>query len=56
MSINQEVWYIQYIWGYYWATNIIMTVGFGDFTPNTYQEAYFVGFLLIILAYDITEI
>ena len=33
-----------------------MTVGFGDFTPFTYKEAYLVGFIFIILAYDITEI
>lgn len=23
-------WYIRYVWGYYWGTNIMLTVGFGD--------------------------
>lgn len=31
-AINEEPWYIQYIWAFYWACTIIMTVGFGDFS------------------------
>lgn len=23
-------WLIKYIWGYYWGTNIMLSVGFGD--------------------------
>lgn len=25
-----EDWVVKYIWGYYWGTNIMLTVGFGD--------------------------
>ena len=45
MAIDGELWNIQYFWAYYWATTIMMTVGFGDFLPNNYQEAYVVAFL-----------
>jgi len=25
----------QYVWAYYWATTIMLTVGFGDIAPVT---------------------
>ena len=34
-GINDELWHVQYLYGYYWATTIMMTVGFGDFLPLT---------------------
>lgn len=27
----------QYIWAYYWAVTIMLTVGFGDLTPSSTQ-------------------
>lgn len=27
---TSDDWAIKYIWGYYWGTNIMLTVGFGD--------------------------
>ena len=29
-NIQDSFWYTKYIWGYYWGTNIMLTVGFGD--------------------------
>jgi hypothetical protein len=34
---NNAPWHQQYIWGYYWGTTIMLTVGFGDITPANYQ-------------------
>jgi hypothetical protein len=33
-DLYDEVWSEKYIWGYYWATTIMLTVGFGDITPR----------------------
>ena len=30
-------WYEQYIWSYYWANTIMLTIGFGDFVASNYQ-------------------
>jgi hypothetical protein len=35
-SLQDRPWYERYIWGYYWATTVMLTVGFGDFTATTY--------------------
>ncbi len=32
LGIESSIWYIKYIWGYYWGTNVMLTVGFGDIT------------------------
>ena len=29
-------WYENYIWGYYWGINIMLTVGFGDIYASNY--------------------
>jgi hypothetical protein len=29
-------WHEKYIWGYYWGTNIMLTVGFGDISASNY--------------------
>jgi hypothetical protein len=36
LGIVNSSWYIKYIWGYYWGTNIMLTVGFGDITAANY--------------------
>lgn len=33
LNIQDATWYEQYIWGYYWGTTVMLTVGFGDITP-----------------------
>jgi hypothetical protein len=59
-DIYTKSWHIQYMWSIYWATTIMMTVGFGDFLPFTYKEALIVAFVeffsCIVLAYNITYI
>ncbi len=53
-------WYQVYIWSYYWACTIMMTVGFGDITPVDYRESIVVAFIeifgSIVLAYNISEV
>lgn len=34
LGISNADWYIKYIWGYYWGTNIMLTVGFGDLSAT----------------------
>lgn len=38
-DIHHAPWYEQYAWAYYWATTIMLTVGFGDLTATNYEEA-----------------
>jgi hypothetical protein len=38
-KIQNAAWYEQYIWAYYWGTTVMLTIGFGDIVPVTYQEA-----------------
>ena len=48
---------IQYAWLYYWATTIMLTVGFGDLDATNYQEAIVLKMIemvsCITLAYNI---
>jgi len=56
-NIFYSVWYEKYIWAYYWATTMMLTIGFGDIVPVTYKEALVLIFLetisCIVLAYNI---
>lgn len=56
-NLAEVEWYQQYAWAYYWAVNIMLTVGFGDFAAVNYQEAIFLIFIEMIscmtLAYNI---
>lgn len=36
-KLDDAVWYERYVWAYYWGTNVMLTVGFGDFVATTYQ-------------------
>ena len=38
-GIEGSSWFVKYIWGYYWGTNIMLTVGFGDLSATNYYEA-----------------
>jgi hypothetical protein len=42
--VNAE-WYVKYVWGYYWGTNIMLTVGFGDLSANNFYEALILIFI-----------
>lgn len=35
VNIQDSSWYIKYLWGYYWGTNIMLTVGFGDLAAQS---------------------
>jgi hypothetical protein len=60
INIQAEDWYVKYIWGYYWGTNIMLTVGFGDLAANNYYEAIILIFIetfsCITLAYNISYV
>lgn len=51
---------MKYIWGYYWGTNIMLTVGFGDISATNYYEAFALIFIeafsCITLAYNISYV
>lgn len=57
---EEQTWYKVYIWSYYWACTIMMTVGFGDISPVDYRESIIVAFIeifsSIVLAYNISEV
>lgn len=38
-NLTHAHWSEIYIWAYYWATTVMLTVGFGDITPTTTPEA-----------------
>ena len=59
-GIAGKGWSSKYIWGYYWAVNIMLTVGFGDLSATTDEEALCLIFIEIFsvmcLAYNISWI
>jgi hypothetical protein len=58
VNIQDQAWYIKYVWGYYWGTNIMLTVGFGDLCAQNTTEATVLIFIetisCITLAYNIS--
>ena len=44
-GIVNSKWIEKYIWGYYWGTNIMLTVGFGDLSATNYLEALVLIFI-----------
>lgn len=59
-DIYSASWIEKYIWGYYWGCNIMLTVGFGDISATTYQEAICLIviqiFSVMCLAYNISAV
>ena len=53
-------WMEKYVWSYYWAINIMFTVGFGDISAVTSVEAASMIFIettsCIVLAYNISKV
>ena len=53
-------WLELYLWAYYWACTMMITVGFGDFVPANVEEAVVVSLLQImssiVIAYNISQI
>ena len=45
LNIMEADWFVKYIWGYYWGTNIMLTVGFGDLYATTHVEAVYLIFI-----------
>lgn len=56
-NIADAEWFEKYIWSYYWGTNIMLTVGFGDIAASNYKEAMCLVFIetfsCIVLAYNV---
>ena len=56
-GINDSEWYEQYIWSYYWANTIMLTVGFDDMVATTSNEAlcliFIETFSCLAMAYNI---
>lgn len=50
-------WHVRYIWGVYWGTTIMFTVGFGDFAATNHMEALCLTFIEMVscisLSYNI---
>lgn len=60
IGISNADWFTKYIWGYYWGTNIMLTVGFGDLAASNTYEAIILIFIetfsCITLAYNISYV
>lgn len=60
MKIQDTEWWVRYFYAFYWGTTIMMTVGFGDVTPNNKHEVIIIAFIemfsCIVLAYNISYI
>lgn len=44
-GLSNQPWHHQYVWSYYWATTIMLTVGFGDLTPTNISEVLVIIFI-----------
>lgn len=59
-GLLHEEWYIQYMSSFYWSIVTVMTVGYGDITPQNYLERCFCLFIILfggmIFPYSINSI
>ena len=59
-ELHHLLWHEKYIWSCYWSTNIMLTVGFGDISAVTTQEAMCLIFIemlsCILLTYNINSV
>ena len=59
-NIENETWFIRYIYTFYYSIVTMMTVGYGDITPNNYIECSFSIVFIIygcgVFAYSINNI
>jgi hypothetical protein len=51
MILENQDWYIQYIYAYYWSVTTYTTVGYGDISPaNVYEVVLNILILFISVA------
>lgn len=59
-SLGHLPWPEKYVWGCYWSTNIMLTVGFGDVAASTTSEALCLIFIemlsCILFTYNINSV
>ena len=59
-SLENLPWHHRYTWAYYWGTTIMLTVGFGDISATTTEEALSMIFIemlsCILLTYNINSV
>lgn len=47
-GLENEPWYTLYIYSYYWANTTMVTVGYGDLTPNNFIQAIIVTVIQVV--------
>lgn len=57
-NCQDDMWYVKYVYGVYWASNIMLTVGFGDIVATNWYEGLSLVFIemisCIVLSYNIS--
>lgn len=47
-QIEDRPWYIHYVYSFYWANTTMVTVGYGDLSPNNFVEAIVVTMIQVV--------